>query len=78
MSGELCGKLAIVTGAGSGIGRAVALLFAQKGATVDIVDINQNGMQETLALLPKGEYMTYGINTQSLKDLGFFIVFSLF
>ena len=55
MPEELSGKLAIVTGAASGIGRAVAQLFAQEGATVDIADINEDGMRETLSLLPKGK-----------------------
>jgi NAD(P)-dependent dehydrogenase (short-subunit alcohol dehydrogenase family) len=36
----LAGKEAVVTGAGSGIGRAVALMLAQQGATVMILDIN--------------------------------------
>jgi NAD(P)-dependent dehydrogenase (short-subunit alcohol dehydrogenase family) len=39
MSGALEGKVAIVTGAGSGIGRAMALLFAREGAAVVVSDI---------------------------------------
>src|SRR5580693_6023999 len=38
----LAGKEAAVTGAGSGIGRAVALLLAQQGARVFIMDINED------------------------------------
>lgn len=40
MSGRLAGKVAVVTGAGSGIGRAVALRFAQEGATVVAADVS--------------------------------------
>ncbi len=36
-------KIAVVTGGGSGIGKAISILFAQQGATVCIIDINENG-----------------------------------
>ncbi len=40
------GKIAIVTGAGSGIGRATAQLMAQRGATVGVADINEVAAEE--------------------------------
>ena len=40
---QLDGKIAVVTGAASGIGRATALLFAREGAAVVLTDINQAG-----------------------------------
>lgn len=39
----------VITGAGSGLGRAIALCFARAGWRVAIADINANGMEETLA-----------------------------
>jgi len=44
----LDGKVAIITGAASGIGRATAILFAQEGATVVVTDINDTGGAETV------------------------------
>ena len=41
-------RIAVVTGAGSGIGRASALLFAREGAFVALVDRDEAGMRETL------------------------------
>ncbi len=40
---DLTGKTALITGAGSGIGREIALLFAQHGAIVAVADINESG-----------------------------------
>jgi len=44
-------RTAIITGAGSGIGRASALLFAAQGACVALVDRDAGGLQETMAAL---------------------------
>src|SRR3546814_12518978 len=41
MAGRLAGKVAVVTAAGQGIGRATAELFAKEGATVIATDINE-------------------------------------
>ena len=43
------GKVAVVTGAGSGIGRAIALAMAARGASVAAVDIDRSAANETLA-----------------------------
>jgi 2-keto-3-deoxy-L-fuconate dehydrogenase len=45
---RLAGRTAIITGAGSGIGRASAMLFAKEGAFVALVDRDAAGLQETL------------------------------
>ncbi len=42
-------KVALITGAGSGIGRESALLFAREGARIVVADINEAGGQETVA-----------------------------
>lgn len=45
---QLAGKIAIVTGAASGIGRATAAMMAREGARVVAVDINENGVAQTV------------------------------
>ncbi|WP_443478173.1 SDR family NAD(P)-dependent oxidoreductase [Novosphingobium aerophilum] len=44
---DMTGKVALVTGAASGLGRAVALKLAQAGAALCIVDVNAEGLAET-------------------------------
>ena len=52
---ELRGKIAVVTGAGSGIGRELALACAREGMGVMLADIDEAGMRETgVAIAPLG------------------------
>jgi NAD(P)-dependent dehydrogenase (short-subunit alcohol dehydrogenase family) len=48
---DYSGKVALVTGAGNGIGRATALAFARSGASVVVADIAEQGNQETAHLI---------------------------
>ncbi len=50
----LADKAAIVTGSGDGIGRRIALAFAQAGASVVVVDIKEEGIAETLRQIEAG------------------------
>ena len=49
--GKLDGKVAEVTGRGSGIGRATALLFAEEGAKISIFDWNKKSGDETVKMI---------------------------
>lgn len=48
--GEFAGKLAVVTGAGSGIGRATALAFAERGADLALCDLDLEALERTAEL----------------------------
>ena len=47
--GRLDGKVAVITGAASGMGRAASIRFAQEGAAVVVADLNSTGGEETVA-----------------------------
>jgi 2-keto-3-deoxy-L-fuconate dehydrogenase len=69
---SLQNKIAVITGAGSGIGKAIALLFAKQGADVRIVDINNETAVMTVNEIKQaGGYATAHIcnivNQQSVK-----------
>lgn len=48
---RLAGKVALITGAGSGLGREMALRFVAEGASVLAADVNEAGAQETVAAM---------------------------
>jgi len=48
------GKIAIVTGAGSGLGEAISVLFAKNGATVVLADLDVEGAERVLRQIEKG------------------------
>ncbi len=51
MTGMLDGKSALITGAGGGIGRAAALIFAREGARLAVADANRDAAQDTVAMV---------------------------
>jgi dihydroanticapsin dehydrogenase len=58
MGDRLAGKVCIVTGAGSGIGRASAIRFAEEGARVTCVDVNEEAVRSTAAEIGEGAFAT--------------------
>jgi NAD(P)-dependent dehydrogenase (short-subunit alcohol dehydrogenase family) len=54
--------VAVVTGAGSGIGRALAQSLAAQGARLALADVNSKGLEETRKLLGSAEAKTYSVD----------------
>jgi len=68
MAGRLDGKVALVTGGSSGIGRAAALTFAREGAKVVVADVVVGGGEETVGLTRTAalEYAKAGIRVNAV------------
>ena len=64
---EFSGKVAIVTGAASGIGRSCSQLYARDGAKVAVSDIDEKGGQETVSIIEKAGGKAVFIKTDVSK-----------
>jgi meso-butanediol dehydrogenase / (S,S)-butanediol dehydrogenase / diacetyl reductase len=67
---RLARKVALITGAGAGIGRATALLFAEEGAKVVVQDVKATAAEETVQLIMKagGEAVAIGGDVAARVD----------
>jgi NAD(P)-dependent dehydrogenase (short-subunit alcohol dehydrogenase family) len=72
MTGTLAGKVAVVTGAGSGIGRAAATLFAREGAAIAVIDLAEAAAKETAAQIAGtgGRAMTAAADVSDPDQVG--------
>ena len=60
-------KTALVTGAGSGIGRAIAILYASAGAMIVVSDINEKGGEETVSQIKASGYDAIFVKADTSK-----------
>ncbi len=63
------GKVVVITGAGSGIGRALAMRLDQAGARLALTDINAAGLAETLSRCTAGEVRSYPVDVASREQV---------
>lgn len=68
MTGRLDGKTAIITGGGSGIGRATALRFAQEGAAVCVADLNLEGAAQTVHQIEAAGGQALAVRTDTSSE----------
>ena len=68
MPGRIEGKVAIITGAGSGIGQAGAVLFAEEGAKIVGADIVEEGLQRTVETIEGAGGSAIGVPTDLAKE----------
>lgn len=66
---SLAGKQILVTGASSGIGKAIALACAKMGATVIVTGRNVQRLNETLSLMPEGDHKAISADLTKAEDI---------
>ncbi len=66
--GRLEGKVAVITGAGGGMGREAAIVFTEEGARVCAADVNLAAAQETVALC-RGEAVAISTNVADVRQV---------
>ncbi|XP_025418590.1 estradiol 17-beta-dehydrogenase 8 [Sipha flava] len=66
----LPGKLAFVTGAGGGIGRAICRLMAREGATIVAADVDIKNVQSTVAELAGDGHKSYCLDVSDAESVG--------
>ena len=69
--GSYSGKVAFVTGAGTGIGRAAALAFAREGASVVVADVSEQDNRETARMIEEsgGRALAVGCDVTRTEDV---------
>ncbi|XP_065372264.1 epidermal retinol dehydrogenase 2 [Calliphora vicina] len=69
---DVAGKVALVTGGGSGLGREIALELARKGCKIAVVDVNSKGCYETVDMIskiPRSVAKAYKTDVSSPREL---------
>jgi len=68
MAGKLAGKVALITGGGSGIGAAIARRFVEEGAKIVITGRRENVLAEVVASLPQGTVLPFAGDVSKPED----------
>ena len=68
MEGRLSGKIAIITGAGSGIGAAIAKRYVAEGAKIVIIGRREEALAETASACPEGSVLTFSADVRKMDD----------
>lgn len=71
MDTQLAGRIAVVTGAGRGIGRAIALALADEGANVAVLDVDATAAEETVQTVKmlRADGMAFGVDVADVDQV---------